>query len=526
MALRERYGEAAVELITLLYRLRDEGGFTIKQAALAWARRHPEDPSAGRVLDRDGGVDQRRLSELMKMPQPLPRGLVQAFVDLWFAGRERGEAEQRVALQTVDRLNILDATVRAAAATPSTRARLTAHGEAAPANRDGGLVRKLQASLGEVRDERDRFRHLALALAVIILQLDDQLEFLLGTAPSSSGGDRQETARHAALLQTQQARADRQRDQALRQIERAIVLTSRIQDRIAQLRGTTVAQAPSSAVELSPLPVRDSVLTDNDKALDRVQDMLPSPRLDQTDSVVTAADEEIVRDTGDTPDNLVTSSDAAVSADNVERRWQRRAMIASTLIGLGSAVAILGVLVYQGLSGQNGGNGGFTTQITLPSTSSQSTTSSSASSAAPATPVLVVPVHPDYPFNFYNDSLAPRVSRPDPSSYSLTWDIDGSEKTVMLFTGRGEAYSNWGYAITIRGTLTNTGDCAPTVRFIEGDQAITERISVTLPANSGSTPVDVEQFGTGEWGLYVKILPVRPDCTGQLTWTITDIVIP
>lgn len=527
VALRKRYGEAAVELITLLYQLRDEGGFSIKQAAQAWARRHPEDPLAGKVLGRDGEVDQRRLSELMKMPQPLPRGLVQAFVDLWFAGRERGEAQQRAALQTVDRLNVLDATVRAASATSLTRTALSTCGADAMIPGSTERVKKLRAELEEVQQERDRFRHLALALALAILRLDEQLDLLLGPTTRSPEIDPRTTAGLATALQAQLTRADQQRDQALQQIERAIVLATRLQEHLTQLHNGPELQRAESVGPggLGPLPEHDPVLTDNEQALDRIEEMLPSPRLDHATSLVSTDDTEIVRPPAAVPDNPV----ARENGEDYATPWRtvRLSLQVRNLTILGVCVALIAIAFgIRLLLSEGGGNGGPSTQPQA-STPSQSTSTpvTTTPSSAPSQPLLVLPIHPDYPFSFYFESSLPNVSK-DPNGHTtLTWDIEGEERTIYLHTGRGQPRSNFGSSMTIKGSLLSTGDCAPTVRFIEGDLAITERLSVTLP-DGGARPAAVRHLATGEWLLYVKILPSKTKCSGKLTWTITGVHVP
>ncbi|MEU0883365.1 hypothetical protein ABZ345_32565 [Lentzea sp. NPDC005914] len=351
-ALRERYGEAGVALITLLYRLRTEGGFTIKEAASAWARRHPDDPAVGKLLGPAGKVDQRRLSELMKMPQPLPRGLVQAFVDLWMKSREDGEAERRAAAPTLDELNRLDAAVRMRATAPPAAATFAVRGRASPADHDQADARTLRAELDEVQLERDRYRKLAVALAVIVVRLDEQLDEqlrLLPAATSSSGVDGQQNAPHAAELRAQLARADRQRDQAMRQIERAVALGSRIEDRLARLCDSADPQRVSGADDVSFTLGRDPILVDNDDALDRVQAMLPSPRLDHAERVLAATEDAVAGSDGGTPDN------AAGSADNSTRRrhrvwvsWIRRRRIQLTLVVvLVLSVSGAGITLYQ-----------------------------------------------------------------------------------------------------------------------------------------------------------------------------------
>ncbi|HYQ68084.1 NACHT domain-containing protein [Actinophytocola sp.] len=291
--LKSRFGQSGVDLITLLYRLRDEGQFTNKQAAARWALDDPKTcQQYGVSIADEREIEPRRLSELMKMKkEPVPGGLVYAFFKLWAEKHEN---------------NVVQVNAQADVLNQIYRAVVQASSKSLPDRRPNKLVEIIQLKdelvlvqreLIEATRSESHFRTLAVVLGTALLQLKLQYERLTlerdDVLARAEAAEAALTGSKAQAANDQLARAQRQLADTEDKLQQANTLVQQLQERQAQLlteldkRGTTHATAVSEATSDAPAVIggwTSESLHEHERILDRIDQEIQegTQRLEQT----------------------------------------------------------------------------------------------------------------------------------------------------------------------------------------------------------------------------------------------------
>lgn len=338
-----RYGPAAVNLVTLLYRLAKEGEFSAVDAAQAWANAQPEEARQQKILSLFGEIDRRRLSETMKMDKgPIPRGLVQAFYDLWAPRRSQhhilaiaDELKQLcVIVQAAAEHNAIEGKPSGAKSKALTRANEVAHLK--------DKLLRVQEDLILTQKNEVRFRDLSDFLMITLMRLQGTHQNLLRErdnllARAEAAEAVAAVVRDAETAHDQLARAERQLEQVRGKATEAEWLVRQLQDRhlvlvtrLLELEDVEdVAPPPAGLVRAASngFPGEQSV-AQHEEVLDRVDDLLAEGdhdlvltrhRLEQDVPFVVDLDtgsDDVVVPAGTTTDNSVTSQNASFGSDN------------------------------------------------------------------------------------------------------------------------------------------------------------------------------------------------------------------
>jgi hypothetical protein len=182
--LRERLGDAAVELADLLLSLGKEGNFTNKAAALDWYQHSPADALAAGVIRADAGqpdntappLNTRRLSEVTRWSKSvIPKSLIGAYIRLW---RAATDPDPEILADLKARITRLYQAVRAEEARRAAMAPWGARrGDATlrVVELQDQLLRSEQARYEACR-ERDQLRTVTLVLVNLTTHLQQQID--------------------------------------------------------------------------------------------------------------------------------------------------------------------------------------------------------------------------------------------------------------------------------------------------------------------------------------------------------------
>ncbi|WNV86668.1 hypothetical protein [Umezawaea sp. Da 62-37] len=284
-----------MELVELLYRLREEGGFTLKDVVKRWAETDPEGAATARVVPKPDVVAPQRITELMQMRRGLlPTSLIKVFLELWIQNTTPGSVARKTTIDTLERLRHragkYEEQHRADTGTPH------------PSRND---QRRLSEEIGQLKDklitaqadllrtcrDKEQLEKLTVFLVYAVQRLSAQYGVLLDERNALAAAQRESDTGSTAVLaeRTRQVgdrlvRAEHQLARTREEVTQLAVLaedlkrlllalTARLDDAQSISTAPLAKQVDTEGAQ-DPDPVGLQMIAETDSALDRVEDML------------------------------------------------------------------------------------------------------------------------------------------------------------------------------------------------------------------------------------------------------------